>query len=291
MNNNAATVCVPIFSLDENGAVLPNPLFHRPWDKLHSRCVEYPYAASKATQAKKLLDVGTAKSDTIWMQWLDSLSGEVRVTDYDASDYPYQHATFHQADVRRLPFEDNTFDVILAVSVIEHIGLNQAQVVADDKPPEDNDGDVEAVRELIRVLVPNGKLVMTFPYGLTDHLILRQSARTYTANSLKRFERVARPVEIEYYEYQHTQMMQRFVENITPKKAVPATFMQRLKRKLVPQAPAPSRAAVAPAPVQVAVPPYLSGAVTWRRIPIADATATNLTHIEGVVCGVWSKLP
>jgi SAM-dependent methyltransferase len=52
-------------------------------------------------------------------------------------------------DGRRLTFADNTFDAAFSVSVIEHIP---------------GQGDAEAVRELLRVVKPGGKVVITTPY-------------------------------------------------------------------------------------------------------------------------------
>ncbi|MFY0607741.1 MAG: class I SAM-dependent methyltransferase [Cyclobacteriaceae bacterium] len=51
-------------------------------------------------------------------------------------------------DAANLPFEDQSYDVIYSISVIEHIN--------DDK-------DTDVLRELWRVLKPNGKLILTFP--------------------------------------------------------------------------------------------------------------------------------
>jgi SAM-dependent methyltransferase len=51
-------------------------------------------------------------------------------------------------DARTLPYSANRFDSIISISVIEHIG---------------NDGDSEVMREMWRVLKPNGKLILTFP--------------------------------------------------------------------------------------------------------------------------------
>jgi SAM-dependent methyltransferase len=273
-------VTVPLYAYDDNEQLIPNPLFHRSWDKLHSRCIEYPFAASQVGQAQTLLDVGTAKSDTLWMQWLDSLPISVTVTDYDPSDYPYQRARFQQADVRRLPFEDNTFDVILAVSVIEHIGLSDAQVLSADKPSEDSDGDVEAVRELVRVLKPEGRLVMTFPYGVRGGRILGGSARGYTAESVRRFERVARPLDWHYYEYQYAYKAERFVEPANSLRGGVSRWLKSLTARSKPK-PQP-----APAPT---TPSGIIGAVTWRKIPLTETSATQIDHVDGVLCGTWGK--
>mgnify|MGYP006425383017 CR=1 FL=1 len=275
-------VTVPIFTLDAAGDVLPNPLFHRSWDKLHSRCIEYPYAASRLGEVGPVLDVGTVKTDPAWISWLESLKMEVHATDYDPPKKPFTNVTFTQSDVRDLPYDDDTFAVILAVSVIEHIGLDVPQVELDNLPVTSREGDVDAVRELMRVLKPDGKLVMTLPFGVVDGLILGdKSARGYTRDSLRRFEAVARPQEIHYYEYQKATKKKRAVEFTRPmslKEHVSKSLKHRLGLGTA------SRGEVAaPAP-----PPEIPGRVTWRRIPIEDASATHRQHTDGVICGIWS---
>ena len=52
------------------------------------------------------------------------------------------------ADARRLPYEDREFPFIYSVSAIEHIG---------------DDGDMQAMAELGRVLAPGGTAVVTVP--------------------------------------------------------------------------------------------------------------------------------
>ena len=165
-------VGVPIFQMTESGHVAPNPIFHRPYDKLHSRCIEYPFAAATLGSAGSLLDVGTAKADAVWVRWLAGLPIDVCATDYDEPSIPMGRLPFYRADVRALPFSDRMFDLVFAVSVIEHIGLAQPQVNTPCLPGIDQEGDVAAVRELVRVLKCDGKLVMTFPFGVVDGLIL-----------------------------------------------------------------------------------------------------------------------
>jgi SAM-dependent methyltransferase len=51
-----------------------------------------------------------------------------------------------------LPFDDSTFDLVLSVEVLEHL------------PPEVRQ---RALREMVRVLRPDGRLIVTFPSGAT----------------------------------------------------------------------------------------------------------------------------
>jgi ubiquinone/menaquinone biosynthesis C-methylase UbiE len=54
----------------------------------------------------------------------------------------------NSADATKLTFSNNSFSHIISISVIEHINGN---------------GDSEAIREMWRVLKPNGLLILTFP--------------------------------------------------------------------------------------------------------------------------------
>jgi len=58
-----------------------------------------------------------------------------------------------------MPFDDEFFDVITAVSTVEHIGLGR---YGDPVAP---DGDREAMEEMRRVLKAGGRLLMTVPCG------------------------------------------------------------------------------------------------------------------------------
>lgn len=76
-------VLIPLDEFDHLGGTKPNPIFHRRRGKLHSRCSEYPFAASQAEGAQRCLDVGTVKADPAWLGWLEALQIEVHATDYD----------------------------------------------------------------------------------------------------------------------------------------------------------------------------------------------------------------
>lgn len=74
-------------------------------------------------------------------------------------------------DVLRLPFRDGSFDLAVALDLLEHVG-----------------DDIGAVRELHRVLKPGGRLVITVPaYQAlwSNHDLALKHVRRYTARELR----------------------------------------------------------------------------------------------------------
>ena len=260
-------ITVPVFELQNDGTIKPNYLFHRPLDKVHSRCIEYPYAASKWRRSdRRLLDVGITGASPLWIKWLESLPSEVHATDYDdVGHHIFSNIEFHQADVRDLPYKDDFFDLIFAVSVIEHIGLENPQVLNKVKPQVEEQGDIQAVKELARVLHAGGQLVMTLPFGLKDELIMGNQARCYNRECIKKFEGILQIDKLSCYEYQ------------------PSFFADTWKSKLFRKAWY-ILSGLPKLPVDV------PGRAVWREIPIEQARAKNKWHVDGVVCGVWGKM-
>ncbi|MBD3393535.1 MAG: methyltransferase domain-containing protein [Chitinivibrionales bacterium] len=191
---------IPMYEFADDGSILPNFAFHRTWDHVHSRCIEYPWVASRYHGEDAILDVGSAKSNPQWLWWLNSLRKQVVLVDLDTLPNDCDHIHCEKANILNLPFHDDAFDVVFAVSVIEHVGLRNAQVSDASRNIVSPDGDVLAFNELIRVLRPGGRLLMTVPFGTVDGLILEGSTRCYTARSLRRFASAGTGA-CEYYQF------------------------------------------------------------------------------------------
>ena len=73
----------------------------------------------------------------------------------------------YKGDVSKLPFEDNFFDTIIAISTLEHVGLGSFG------DPLYKEGDFEAVKELRRVLREDGRMFITVPFA-NSHTITWQ---------------------------------------------------------------------------------------------------------------------
>ncbi len=68
-----------------------------------------------------------------------------------------------QADVRDLPFAAADFDQLLLVSTLEHVGADNERYGLEAEP--DSSAMETALRELRRVLRPDGTLLVTVPLG------------------------------------------------------------------------------------------------------------------------------
>jgi SAM-dependent methyltransferase len=128
---------------------------------VNERIVEIPYAfrALGGIEAPAaILDVGSVES-TIPLS-LASLG--YRVCALDLRPYPFEHPNLEVAVSRLEDFErePGSFDAILCISTVEHIGLGWY-----GERPQEPDADRRAVERLGELLKPGGPLVLTVPFG------------------------------------------------------------------------------------------------------------------------------
>jgi SAM-dependent methyltransferase len=123
------------------------------------RVVEYPFVFQNLSGVRgPVLDVGCCHS----RMPLALAARGFRVVGIDVARYPYTHPGMQavQCDVMRMPFAGRSFDAVLAISVIEHIGIGHYQ------DPSDARGDQAAMAELARVLKADGRLLLSVPFGV-----------------------------------------------------------------------------------------------------------------------------
>jgi SAM-dependent methyltransferase len=126
---------------------------------LNERLAEYPYVFSqlaKYPKIKSVLDIGSAFS--LLPIQLATLGYQVTGLDIiDSGDTYHPHFTQIVSDLFDNKIPDNSFDAVVSISTIEHMGFG---VFGDKIIP---DADVHAFEIVHRLLKPGGIAVITVP--------------------------------------------------------------------------------------------------------------------------------
>ena len=91
--------------------------------------------------------------------------------------FPFRRVSYVWDDLRALPLRDNWFDIVISISTLEHVGMdNYLYIQEGHSSSADPDHEVlKAVQELKRVLKPSGTALITVPFGVReDHGWFRQ---------------------------------------------------------------------------------------------------------------------
>ncbi len=142
------------------------------------RLVEVPFIFQELPEPSnsiKILDVGCCESHLLIE--LNKLG----FVAYGIDTRGYPHPNSYVGDARKMPYNTNYFDVTLAISTIEHIGLVNTPYLSDTI--YDKNGDRKVVEEIIRVTKPGGKIIITLPYG-NGNDVLKQWIRFYDSEKL-----------------------------------------------------------------------------------------------------------
>ena len=158
---------------------LPSSIMNSMYDEeytVNERSVETGFVFMNLGDARldaKVLDVGCNES----VLALELASLGFKVWGLDIAIYPFQHPNinFVKADVCKTGFAGDYFDIVTAVSSIEHVGLGH---YGDPIIP---DGDAKALAEIHRILKPDGKLILTLPYGAP---VVTEFLRNYDMRTL-----------------------------------------------------------------------------------------------------------
>lgn len=148
---------------------------------VESRMIEYGFVLGMLMRLPpgKALDVGCVALHNCIDSALAFAGWAVYGVDI-RGDYGFQHPNFHflHQDIRHSTLPDESFNVVVCVSVLEHVGVRGFYGV----DIEDAGGDIAAATEILRMLKRGGKILFTAPYSKKYHL--RPMERVYDADRL-----------------------------------------------------------------------------------------------------------
>jgi SAM-dependent methyltransferase len=176
---------------------------------INERSVEVPWACQHVGGARCLLDVGCSTSDYLADLARTGPSPEAnppgqaavlpppaegrsrRVYGLDpGAPQPIRNVGIVKGTIVVPPFPADSFDLILCISTVEHIGL---PVYGQHEFPH---GDILAMRHVRRLLAPGGRLLLTVPFGRAQ---VNPWFRVYDRWGLRRLTRGFRTLSAAFY--------------------------------------------------------------------------------------------
>ena len=166
------------------------------------RVVEYPWLAAKALGGT-VLDAGSVLNHLHVLTRLRPRMDDLHVVTLapEESAYPQLDVSYLFADLRDLPIADETYERVLSISTLEHVGMDNDYYGASGEVAEDPQRELlAAVDELRRVLKPGGDLYVTVPVGEPDRFAwVRALAPAEIDELVERFEPAS--TAIAYYRH------------------------------------------------------------------------------------------
>lgn len=107
------------------------------------------------TRPQKHIDIASS----LYFSSIASAFVPIEFYDIRPANLTLSNLTTGKADILHLPFANFSLPSLSCMHTVEHVGLGRYG------DPMDPDGDLKAIRELIRVLAPGGNLLFVVPMG------------------------------------------------------------------------------------------------------------------------------
>lgn len=144
---------------------------------LDERVVEYPWLVAAAPRGR-VLDAGSVLNhEHVLDRLLPSIDSLTIVTlEPERVAFTERRVSYVYDDLRDLPFRADRFDTVVSLSTLEHVGMDNTLYGSGVARADDADDALAlAAGELLRVVKPDGRLLLSVPFGrFEDHGWFRQ---------------------------------------------------------------------------------------------------------------------
>jgi SAM-dependent methyltransferase len=216
------------------------------------RIVEYPWLFSLLPeQSGELLDAGSTlnHADIIHDAGLRNKLRNKKITIMtlapESECFWKDRISYIYGDLRKMIFRDASFDYVVSLSVIEHIGLDNQMydpqgVTLGKHSQISGAGDhLTAVREIWRVLKPGGTAYVSMPFGKND---VRKWLQVFDAEMVKQVIAAFAPASYKAFYYKTSAA--NGWQTCRPEEAAEARFFDVHQDEPWPGCPAASEAVV-----------------------------------------------
>jgi SAM-dependent methyltransferase len=151
---------------------------------LPERVIEIFFAQLYYKPGMKVLDVGCSNAMESHLKMVRNLETPRNIVGIDIS-VPSERTRrcydrFLHESIVSSRIEAGSFDLIWCISALEHFGMDNSSYT--DQFTLSEDMDVQAVKEMVRILARGGRLLVTVPYGKYEN---HTSFRNYDGDHLR----------------------------------------------------------------------------------------------------------
>jgi SAM-dependent methyltransferase len=142
--------------------------------RIDERVVEFPWLFTRlSTTGAQLLDAGSALNYEEIVTRLANYGKDITILTLTPEREAFweKGISYHYEDLRDLPFRDGWFDEITCISTLEHVGMDNLNYGDSAQAGIQSDDFQMAGKELWRVLKPDGKLLITVPFGRRQNVL------------------------------------------------------------------------------------------------------------------------